>query len=495
MDSLVTTLLEELYRIDPTLRNHEAELIPLVEKLLRHKPDIRPDERFVQELRAQLTERASLSSATKDGRGSLFPFLTMHTLSRLTPAIAGLLVGVLLAVPATYLVLRPESLPSFVRGDADGTDSLFTYSVRPEATNRAFGALDAVATVPQGRGGGGGGGGDVAAESAALDAPATSKIYPPEYQEYVFLYEGGFPELPATVNVLQREKAIAAPAASSVLKNFNIGMVDLGSFTDARVDAVNFSQQQEFGYMFYVSLREGTISISQDWERWPHPESRCTSEECYQQYRPTPADVPTDGKAVEIAQGFLQSHGIDIAQYGAPEVDNNWRREYERMEDKRYAYVPDSVRVIFPLLVEGEPVYDMGGGKSGISVGVHVKHLRVSDVWGIQNQTYASSAYDGIQDAEVIRTYLKNLEKMPVSVLDQNDGATVKTVEIKLGEPKTGYTLTYLQDGTQSKELLVPALIFPVLDVPEGQYYYRQYITVPLAAELLGKQDGRLYMQ
>ena len=60
MTDRIRSILDELYEIDPALREHEADLIPLIDLLLTHDPGKQPDELFVEELRRQL---ASLHQA------------------------------------------------------------------------------------------------------------------------------------------------------------------------------------------------------------------------------------------------------------------------------------------------------------------------------------------------------------------------------------------------------------------------------------------------
>ncbi|MFA6039192.1 MAG: hypothetical protein WCV62_00495 [Candidatus Peribacteraceae bacterium] len=482
MLSSISDILDDLYRIDPTLREHETELIPLLEKLIKHRPDVKPDETFVRELRSRLLALAREDSLA--GQNTRSPFFSFFTMQRTTPILAGLVLGALLAAPATYYVLRPGALPL---NEKTGSP-LFSYSITKEAAPQAFGDLPAIASPSAAQGRGGGGGGD-----AAMIAPDGIL---PAYTQYEYVYEGELPTLPQAVDVLQRERRIAGPAITSLLKGFNMGMVDLGSFPNAALDSMTFSQGTDFGYMVNLLLRDGQIGIAQDWERWPHPEAVCKDEACYKRYRPTIDDVPSDDRLISTAAAFLAEHQVDLSHYGEPEVDMNWRQEYERAAVKSDAFIPDSVRVLYPLLVEGKPVYDMGGTKSGIGVSVHLKHNRVSDVWGLQNQTYKSSSYAGVQDAESVKTYLKNMEKLPYRVLAEQGTQEAKITTVTLGEPHMGYTLVYQQDGVSSRELFVPALIFPVLNPPQDYSFYRSSIAVPLAKDIIDKQkDGPLFMQ
>jgi len=109
----LASVLEDLYAIDPALRAHEAQLVPLVELLLRNDPSGKPDEAFVERLRGELRQHAVvLSEDARDARG--FSWFSSFPLRGLSAALGGALFAVVLAVPATYYALRGVQVPSMV---------------------------------------------------------------------------------------------------------------------------------------------------------------------------------------------------------------------------------------------------------------------------------------------------------------------------------------------------------------------------------------------
>jgi hypothetical protein len=89
------------------------------------------------------------------------------------------------------------------------------------------------------------------------------------------------------------------------------------------------------------------VNIDANWEQWP--QSKCTTEACYKNEQVKIGDIPADDVLIGIARDFVSEHGIDLSHYGDPEVDNSWKRDYERATDTSLAYVPDTQRVVFPL--------------------------------------------------------------------------------------------------------------------------------------------------
>ena len=494
MNSNLKSILTELYEIDPGLREHEQELIPVLEKLIAHKPDVTPDPAFVEKLRMMLREKASKKTSSTHSQFSIFnfPFPLMPNLSY---TVAGALVGVLITGPVVYSLVRTQqTLPATEGGEST---ALFSYNVS-NAGNEAFGDLSQmnVNLDAYGRGGGGmggdrpqsgGGGGNVAMDATMAPEIARdgdAKMIAPDFINYNLVFNGELPALTAEqVEILKRQKGISSPQIGSILNTFNTGLIDLDSFDNAKVDSMNFYQDAPFGYMFYVNFREGSIALNSNWEKWPHPEMNCRDEACYRRYRININDVPADETLIGIANDFVEEHGFDLSQYGEPEVDNTWRINYESSPDKAQFYIPESARVVYPLLVEGKPVYEEGGAKVGISVSVHVREKKVSDVWGIMDQKYLKSSYDAVTDEAQVRSFLETFGDMNTSWMPE--GTTQRTVDITLGTPEIGYMKMYTYENTISDELIVPALIFPVENVPQGEYFYRTSVTVPLAKDLL----------
>ncbi len=508
MKPSVHSFINDLYEIDPSLREHEEDLIPLIQQLLSRDPARAPDLSFVEELNSRLTRRAhELSSPS--ATASPFSFM-----SKTLYALAGATAAVIVAVP-TASFLSQRSSPSDVAAPA-----LFSYNVT-KAPSNAFGNLKTLQASGNSRPQSGGGGpvnGYAPTPAAAPAAPATLEttanpvapqaedaaigaklVAPPPYDgeivQYQYVAPDTLPALPqGTVSVLKRERAAARPGLETFLNSFTLGQVDLSSFGGSTMDNVTFSQDTKYGYMFTVMLREGTASISQNWEKWPQPENACRDEACYQRYRVKITDLPSDAETLRLAADFVKAHGIDVSRYGEPEADAQWKRDYESAVDKSQAYVPDYVAVLYPLLIDGKPVYDQGGAKTGIRVSVSVRAKRVSDVWGIQNLSYTSSDYAAVSGSGDVLAYIDGFERYPIMPLDIQPAPggrvapspKVKTIKVQLGEPTLGFATYYAYDKTPAEELIVPAFIFPVEGTSDPQnVIWRQTVVVPLAKDLL----------
>jgi hypothetical protein len=493
MNSDIQSFLEDLYEIDPALREHEEELIPLLVKLLKVNPGREPSPEFIEELRRQLHSRAdALRTAT---------YHSPLPMTKFFYALTGAIAAIIFAVPATYYgtknVLNSSS--------TDSKNALFSYSIS-EAGTEAFGPLSTFSTAGTagGLGGGGnaisarpqsgGGGGGIAspAMSEQSDAygvtPDAKMIAPNFYTEYNYVYSGSLPTLPeGNVSVLKRQNNSNRPSISSVANIFNLGSMDLQSFQESKLDSISFSQDTQFGYMINVQLRDGQVMVNQNWEKWPHPENDCRDDACYRRYQTKIEDIPADSELIAIANKFLEEHGVDLSAYGTPEVDKMWKRDYDRMADKSQAYVPESQQVVYPLMIDGRAVYDMSGTKVGIRAGVSVKHKRISELWGIQNQQFTRSNYEAVSGSGDIMKFLSNFERMNMDYLPKD--AKKKIVKVELGEPVLGFSSYFNYTKSVPEEIIAPSLIFPVKNVEGDEYFWRQSVVVPLAKELINQNS------
>ncbi len=480
----IQSILKELLAADPSLKDREKELLPLLQLLVENKPAAEPTEDFKRRLHAEIR----MHTRAEPSESPLTSFFSFLMNKQYSVALAGLLLGVLITGPVVYY-----GLPSGNNGGTPSGTPLFSYSVSDTGAN-AFGDFSAVSALGA-RGQGGGGGGNPAPAMMATEGSAAtdSKMVAPDsmiYRPQVFKFkiDGEIPALTETqVQVLRRNKVITSADAQALLKTFNLGSIDLGSFGSLKTDSVSLYQDGKNGYMMYISFREGSVSINQNWETWDHPESKCTTEACFQQYRIKESDIPADDVLIGIADDFVKAHGIDLTQFGPGEVDNSWRTSLAAMSatDRAMYWFPESARVIYPQLIDGKPVYEQGGTKAGISIGVHVRQKKVSDAYGILSQNYTRSTYEAVTTSGAIIDFLDRSGNMYGGGMPPN--TIPQTVDVTLGAPTLGFTKVYSYEDGKADELVVPALIFPVKSVPEGSYYYQQSVTVPLAKELMDK--------
>ena len=65
-----------------------------------------------------------------------------------------------------------------------------------------------------------------------------------------------------------------------------------------------------------------------------------------------------------------------------------------------------------------------------------------------------------------------------------------KVIEVKIGTPTLSYVKIWQYNNNQNDELLVPAFIFPILEKPAVNYFYKDNIIVPLISDMLDSDNN-----
>ncbi len=486
------SFLNDLYEIDPSLREHEAELLPLIEQLLASDPGIAPDKDFVAALQVSLREHAA-TLAMGRRKSSLWNNL-LYTLGGMATATAAFVIG----FAAWQNAVTPMNTLTTTVPATSSSSPLFGYAV-DEAGPGAFGSLAGAGQMARSQSGGGGGGVAMMASNPVSEtAPAEADvgidakmIAPWPIIQYDYQYAGELPDLQASIDVYKRTPKAGRIPVSGLISSLNLGMIDLGSFAGMNVQSLSFTQDKDRGYQLFVDLQNAQVSLNAQWDKWPM--GQCQDQACWDRLRVKESDLLSDARLIEISNAFLTEHGIDLSHYGDPVVDNAWRRDYERMADKSQAYIPDSQRVIFPLMVDGETVYDQSGMATGMSVGINVKEERVTDVYGIGDRTYQKSAYAGVTDEAAIKKALDSIDNYPVGILYREgvaDAPKPETVTVTLGAPTIELATFFTYSSGANDELLVPSLVFPIEKVSgENTVLYRQTVVIPLAKQIFDEQN------
>lgn len=475
-------ILKDLAAMDPVFKD-ERETRPLVEHLLALQPEARLDGEFKGRLRRELLaharalgERPGMAEGfmldwakfAYAGAGALVVLLVMVGLVYGPGLLSGGSVSVVAVGERAFGDLLAQEGGQMGMGGAPSLKGGGEEAATPQGDSAVRSMAPTTAIF--GMGGGAGAGG-----VAGMPSPL---IYPaPEVPRIDFVYEGELPEIGATVDVLRRVKPSASTGGVvTALRRFAMGLLDLGEFSDANVESFSLTEDEPFGYTVYVNPAEGTISIGQNWRRWPQGVVDGPMMEGN-------IEAPPEGELVALADDFLDSYGIARGDYGDPVVQKNWGGVMPLAGEKMTmpSYIQE-ISIIYPYLVNGESIYDEGGNVTGLYVGVNLKEKRVSNVSGLMTRRYESSAYEAEQDVDKLLAYAE-------SRYWYGEGA--RTVTVAVGAPERGYVSTWVWNGTEGMEVVVPALIFPVpqnLNIPN--MYFPPKLAIPLAKDIIARDAG-----
>lgn len=503
MEKEIQKILEDIYMSDESLKKYEGELKKAIRQLIEARPDAEMDEKFMSELRTEILRRADelKGGKVKAGKEAFFSF------GKLAYALGGAALVLVVVIPFLGKDGVSPLKHSQVANDGEKVSLALDEVKIAKKSDNAFGSLEQVnveEAMNQAVPGAGGGGGIPAPRAleqgealglGAADMAVGTKMIMPNYTNYEYVYTGGeIPALKSSLEVFRKVKgSVAQNDLARRIAQFDLGVLDLSKFKNTNVSNLNLVEDRDFGYSIYFNLRDGVFSISTNWEKWPRPDENCRDQACFERYKLTINDVPGDEEIVAIADAFLDEYGINIENYGEGEVLDHWRRSYEQAEDKSRAWIPDSIPVVYPLILEGEPVYDEGGNKTGVTVEVNIRYKRAAGLHGIEPLNYESSGYEAETDVDVIKKVAENGGRHRRYYFEDRENA--KTATIELGTPKLALVKywQYDQEKNEGAELYVPSYIFPVVSFPDDIYYYQQSIVVPLIKDMLKEvEDGAI---
>ncbi len=460
-------ILHELYEIDPELKAHETTLMRMISELKAHQPTTIINKAFVKRLRKQLVEQTITETSMQ----------TSFT-SRWLYAFAGAIATVVFMVPISLYFLAGTG-PMSVTPTAMGT-------VINRLGAEAFGSLAAVSSTetaaPTPMGGfaedklssrimSGGGG------AAMGDA----MIVPPEpYTVYQYEYTGDLDLSEVPTTVYQRVKgATATSALAGTLGRFTMGLVDASRFDNLSVNNFTLTQDQDKGFMISVDFRESMVSIFQNWNTWVYED------------RPqvTQGNFPPDDQIIALANQFVARYGVDMSAYGEPMVDNAWRTYAELARARgEEVYVPQEVSVRYPLVIEGEQIYEQWGEVYGLYVNVSLTENQAVSMYNHIAPQFNASEYALMSDeARLLQTITNGGSLYPYDYT-QDPLVTIET--LTLGEPELIYMHYQQWNGQTNQDLFVPAWRFPVTERPaNNEWFNQQYVTVPLVQDLYDAID------
>ncbi len=474
--SELNRILLELYALEPELKNHETALKDLILKMSDLKPDTKFDPAFAARLKAEI-------EADQHQKKQIINFNFMN--KKIYWATGSLAVTAVLIFVFTSLMspglIGPkynwpsETISQLPAGAFGNLASLNNLSQEASGSTVA----------PMGLGGGGSEGAALATRSAGGDM-AEQKMMIMPYNNYTYKYVGDDLELSESQGSVYRRikgDGQSGRALANLIGGLNIAEVDLGTFSNLKATNLSLMEDKEMGLMVSLDFNEDNIFISENWERWQIAErNNCAGDQaCWDRWRMKIEDVPADSSLISMANSFLRQHNVNLEHYGEPIVDNNWREMYIQATDKNNFYIPEYSTVIYPLLINDKPVRDQSGSYSGLRVTINLLRNAASGLSGLSPYRYESSSYQLETDAQKI-----------IAVAEKGGwnrgwfGGSENVRTLSLGTPEKSLIHMWQYSNGKSSELMVPALIFPVLDQPnDGSYYGAKYITVPLAQEML----------
>ena len=494
----ILSILRDLYSIDASFKQYESELKSIISDVIASRPKIEIDEQFKENLRLLLLQKIQELKDQKEFKS--INFLNIFRNSKLAYSAIGALLVAIILLPLIFLNQSKTEIPispmnSQISFNDKGNRAFGDLSFTSQDLSAGEKALDSSKSSSSALGTG-------ESASPAPLAPGTGTEtgtetgtiypYPPAgIISYHFIYKGEPIVLDeANVNVLKRAKNSGTGfGLGAIIDKMNLGIVDLKQFGELDAKQLTLEQGGDNGYSLYINFTEGIISINQNSVYYlKNIAVSCASgEKCMPNSSLMPSDIPEDSRLIEVANKFLINHGISATNYGAPEVNRYWEEQWAELGIMGLApYISNDISILYPLVINGIEVYDSSGNKQGMTVSVNIPEMQVSNLYNLTTQKYDSSSYEAETDFGKI---LKVAEQGGIygGYYDYSQG---QVVDIEIGAPQKVYMFFYNYDQGVSEELLVPALLFPIVEVPQDAFLYQKSIIVPLAKELLKESDN-----
>jgi len=289
--------------------------------------------------------------------------------------------------------------------------------------------------------------------------------------------------LPAeSMEVLKRIKGLdSGSGLNQLLSGLNFAALDLNKFSDAKLQNLTLVQDKDYGLTLYIDFGEGNISIGQNYLKWPNPYLDCRDENCYQAHNLKMEDLPSDETLIQVSRDFLNQLNIDLKAYGEPLVNKQWLENYQGGPDGVALYVPEQINVIYPLLINGQYVYDGSGNKQGLNVDINIREMKVIGLYNLTAHNYQSSSYQTAGAEEIIKLAETGGYNFGYYYSD-----ALNMVDLELGTPSLAWLTLWhnVDDSMQADELIVPAYVFPITNAATANYWQKS-IVVPLIKDLL----------
>lgn len=484
MENFNTTFLEELYILEPSLKEKETEILALIDRMTLNRPAINIDESFKMELKKTILKEFAMK---KTSRVSFFTWWNMALPVSLA-AFAGIfMVSQYIGNPQ----ISTTSEPPMLAVETAAPDSMVKNSIsltqsRENLQEKAFWSLTFLntqqmnnSTSSRPQSGGGGMGNMAAVTNPVVDSDAKMDArmmttYPVDMPVITYSFSGEL-ELPTgSLPVYERS---TVPFNGSDVANLIVSQwmewFNLSAINNPKLTMLSFVDTASLGYSYNIDFVWGTFSIYQNYETWPQPV--CNANGCESLRTLTASDLESNDAIIAKASNFLNTYNIDTSWYGSPMIDQS-----AAMPD---GMIPEMITVTYPTLLDGKVSYEENGGPRGLTLTYDVRNKKVSSFYGLWKDALRSSDYPLTTNSGKVVELLAQGGRWGSYMTPNADS---KKINVSVKSPEIGYMrLSHMDEAGKYKEYLIPAFIFQVEKSNDPTVYTPNIITIPLIDDFL----------
>jgi len=489
MNKNIQKIIEELIEIDSDFREKKKELEELIAKIIKSKPDFEINAKFIIELKEELYKQC------KNQNKRLF--FNFFNLSFLQPFSFGIILTAIVLTPIFYTIwgkdqFNQKTQPRLftpIQTDEEifskEIEHARTPFVKKINTSNGFGGLAKNSMIIEE---------DTFDSLNTTDEPTadfddvedfgtkgttnSNEMFAPyNPTQYKYIYEGDLNLTEDEITIFKKQDSTSTIDTKALLQALNPELLDTSFLNNTTLQNISIKEEKPFGYTLNLYNENGIINLSiyKNWEQWPEKETNYAKK-----------SLPNNEKLIALANTFTKKLKIDLTAYGKPFVSE--QGSIYIFENSDEDYIPEEMTVIYPTLINGETVLNTQGEPTGINVTIDLREEKVSGLNGLTSQKYDSAQYKTVSKKDLENA----IERGNYQNSNSSHTDNVKIIEIKLGEPeKVLSKITYWDSKKkQSSEILVPALAFPIAEIPANvKYFYTKKIILPLAADLYNQNN------
>lgn len=322
----------------------------------------------------------------------------------------------------------------------------------------------------------------------SITTPTNSKILSNDYIQnetiqYIYSYTWELEWLGTTkINLLKKIKTeYNNPSLLSYLKNLDLWWFALKNIDNSKLTSFSFNEDKEYWLEYNVNLSDSNITIGKNYTKWPQTSYKDNVSSVSSQIKLS--DLPDDKKIIDLANDVIKKYNIDLKNYSKPFINNDWKKEYEKSEDKSSYYIPDIIEVVFPIIIDWKNVYEEYGQIKWLRIWFDVKTLKLAQITWIESLSLDSSSYNKITDKTKILEYIAKWWRNSSTLYNDSD-LKVKTITLHLWKPTLEYVHIFDYNNWVNSEYFVPAYIFETIEKPKAWEYFQEKVIVPLVKDI-----------
>lgn len=477
MKKEINEILQELYELDPNLVEKEAELTKIISKMLKVKPEITLDKEFRAELKQQI-----LTELEKQESGFSIKNLAWYVWIFASGAIA-------LALIINIFPNIIRSVEPVIESQTWNLNLAFNTNIEKLDLGRAFWDLnfgeaeEGIAWVWWGW---------VMWMwwDAMMEWSSKMTVLPdPDYKAKIYVYNykevGELPDISEKMYVYKKDSKPLKINDSDIKKIFNTDIIDLDKFRSLWISNLNLYEDTKNGYNINLDLHAWTLNVYRNFSSWP--EKNYSEEK-----RLSISDVPSDEKILSIAKSFIEKYSINLDAYWNLVVDDTWRKQYEKSDNKADYYIPTMISVISQLALDDIWVYETYGNPYWLHTTVDINDMQVSSVGTIEKINFVWSEYPLITDKNEILEQAKKWTYFQNPRIYWETNENFEEIQVEIWNPKMVYLRKYTYKEWKSEEYFVPWLMFEVLTPMDSDkwIYPWEYVTIPLVKDFIENEKS-----